>query len=138
MTSADFFACPNTWTRRPPSVSQIPFKFTPAESTSLNFCTLRTLVCCATLSVQRCLLFSFCFPKNRDRLSVQTLAVSLTSVHTSRYTTLRLAKLRAVTPALQGLSPVGFLLLKELYLTFKAHTSHYYNTIFLLFFFIFR
>ena len=54
---------------------------------------------------------------------MQTLAVSLTSVHTSRYTTLRLTKLRVVTPALRGLSPVGVLLLKELYLTFEAHTA---------------
>ena len=55
------------------------------------------------------------------------LAVSLTLVHTSRYTTLRLAKLRAVTPTFQGISPVGILLLKELYLTFKAHTAHTRN-----------
>ena len=70
-------------------------------------------------------------------LRIQVFAVSLTSVHTSRYTTLRLTKLRVVTPALQGLSPVGVLLLKELYLTFEAHTPHCQNIIFLLFLFLY-
>mgnify|MGYP005866067243 CR=1 FL=1 len=50
-------------------------------------------------------------------------AVWLTSLHPSRKTSLPLAWLRGVTPALKGLSPVGMVIVLT-YIHHSRHTQH--------------
>ena len=93
----------NSWLQRPPSVRQVSFSQILPNLLRKLCCFLRNiwaLMWCGILPSLHSLIFGSCS-------SVPTFAGSLTSVHLSRKTTLRLANVSGINPAHSGLAPYG-------------------------------